>query len=124
MGRRPYNPEKRAWRGRSYRNGGIVRDLREAAEEADAFEDAIEAPPPPTFFVVEVIDLDGGERRHECVGAADAVATFTALYEPLDDRVITMFIEDTEGRRFLPTLVGDVYRTYELPLVECPRRTE
>lgn len=27
-----YNPEKRAWRGRSYKKGGrLVRDLRDAA---------------------------------------------------------------------------------------------
>lgn len=25
-----YNPERRTWRGRSHRKGGIVRDLREA----------------------------------------------------------------------------------------------
>lgn len=36
----PRNPERRTWRGRSYRKGGIVRDLREAddlkVEKAEA----------------------------------------------------------------------------------------
>lgn len=29
--RRKYNPERRTWRGRSYRNGKRVRDMRAAS---------------------------------------------------------------------------------------------
>jgi len=38
MKKKQYNPEKRAWRGKSYKNGGKrVRDLRNAAKAgADA----------------------------------------------------------------------------------------
>lgn len=31
-----YNPEKRTWRGRSYKKGGVIRTLREkSAQKAD-----------------------------------------------------------------------------------------
>jgi len=36
-----YNPEKRAWRGRSYKNGGRrVKDLRDAGKASTALADA------------------------------------------------------------------------------------
>jgi hypothetical protein len=39
-----YNPEKRAWRGRSYKNGKRVRDLRDGASRDAALSDAPELP--------------------------------------------------------------------------------
>lgn len=121
-----YNPEKRAWRGRSYKMGGRqVRDLR-SAYLADEGSEPLEAPAEvalPTFVVVEQTgDLANPTvQRFECRGEAEAVSTYGSIQSSweYDDRFIGAHIEDADGRRFHPTSEHSVFSgtRYSLPLV-------
>lgn len=123
-----YNPEKRAWRGRSYKNGRQVKDLRSAYLADNGSEPVEETPAPvlPTFFVVEQTgDLANPTvRRIECEGAEEAVSTYGSLQRSweYDDRLICIYIEDAEGRSFRPTSEYSEFSgsRYSLPLVEVP----
>lgn len=121
-----YNPEKRAWRGRSYKKGGRnVRALREAFV-GDEGSDPVDPPAEvvlPTFFVVEQTgSLSNPTVRRIEVEGQEAVATYDSLQRSweYDDRLISIHIEDAEGRSFRPTAdySGICGVRYALPLVE------
>ena len=117
-----YNPEKSAWRGRSYRKGGqSVRALRDAFVEGEEVRVEEVPAPEPVFYVVEVTE-HLPVKRHECRGAAEAIVVYKSVRDAWtwDDRFLGVHIEDSTGRKFRPSadLSGISGPHYKLPLIE------
>ena len=107
MPARHYNPESRAWRGRSYKNGRQVRDLRDAHLEDRGAEpeEAPAAPPVEKTFVVIVVVSGKEYSRIFCENAATAVEDYSAMQRSweYDDRLDYIEIRDADGKLFRPT---------------------